>query len=321
MAGCTPRQKLWRVMVPSSRPMLMMGVNQVIMLALNMVIISSMIGAGGLGYEVLRGLRALKVGNAMEAGLAIVALAIALDRLSQAFAHRTAAAKVHVESRGAFWQRYPNLVIALAVLAITTLASTVVPALADVPKAMTLSTAPMWKAAVTWATINLFDVIEIFRVALILGLLNPVRMFCENFPWTGAVFLLGLVGYQLGGWRLAGLVALLTAFCAAVGLWEKTMATVYLSGLSAAVSCLIGIPIGILAARNDRFEKFITPLLDTLQTLPSFTDTTFLLLHHPGRHAVSDWRRLRHDRHCGVCRGAGHPLHQPWYSPSAAGTH
>ncbi len=86
MAGCTRRQKLWRVLVPGAKPSLMMGVNQVIMLALNMVIISSMIGAGGLGYDVLLALRALKVGQAMEAGLAIVILAIVLDRLSQAAA-------------------------------------------------------------------------------------------------------------------------------------------------------------------------------------------------------------------------------------------
>ena len=201
MAGCTARQKLWRVMLPSARPMLMVGVNQVIMLALNMVIISSMIGAGGLGYEVLLGLRALKVGAAMEAGLAIVALAIALDRLSQAFARRTAAAKVHMETQPPLWKRYPNLLIAVAVLAVTTLGSIVVPVLHHVPKEYTLTTAPLWKAAVTWATINLFDVIETFRVALILGLLNPVRHFCEQFPWTGAVFLLGLAGFQLG--RLA----------------------------------------------------------------------------------------------------------------------
>ena len=62
MAGCTRRQKLWRVLVPSARPTLMVGVNQVIMLALNMVIIASMIGAGGLGYDVLLALRALKIG-------------------------------------------------------------------------------------------------------------------------------------------------------------------------------------------------------------------------------------------------------------------
>lgn len=269
MAGCTARQKLWRVLLPSARPTLMVGVNQVIMLALNMVIIASMIGAGGLGYDVLLALRALKVGEAMEAGLAIVALAIALDRLSQALARRQALG--HAGETGAgLLRRYPHLVLALAVLAATTLASLFVPALADVPKAITFTTAPAWKAAVTWITINFFDAIEVFRVTLILYVLNPVRAFCEGFPWLGAVFLLGLAGYQLAGARLAILIAALTAFCAVTGLWEKTMATVYLCGISAFVACLIGIPLGLMASRSDRFEKIITPVIDTLQVLPSF---------------------------------------------------
>ncbi|MCZ8542937.1 ABC transporter permease subunit [Mesorhizobium qingshengii] len=270
MAGCTARQKLWRVLLPSARPTLMVGVNQVIMLALNMVIIASMIGAGGLGYDVLLALRALKVGEAMEAGLAIVALAIALDRLSQAIAHNNAKGHVHQETNPVFWRRYPNLALAIAILVVTTLLGLFLPAFAAVPKAITFTTAPLWKAAVNWVTINFFDMIEAFRVALILNVLNPVRAFCEGFPWLGAVFLLGLAGYQLSGLRLAALVAVLTAFCAVTGLWEKTMATVYLCGISAFIACLIGIPIGLMASRSDRFEKIVTPVIDTLQVLPSF---------------------------------------------------
>ncbi|RVD16339.1 MAG: ABC transporter permease subunit [Mesorhizobium sp.] len=270
MAGCTARQKLWRVLLPSARPTLMVGVNQVIMLALNMVIIASMIGAGGLGYDVLLALRALKVGEAMEAGLAIVALAIALDRLSQAIAHKQAKGHAHQEMSPSLWQRYPNLTLAIAILVVTTLLGLFVPAFAAVPKAITFTTAPLWKAAVNWVTINFFDTIEAFRVALILNLLNPLRAFCEGFPWLGAVFLLGLAGYQLSGLRLAVLVAALTAFCAITGLWEKTMATVYLCGISAFIACLVGIPIGLMASRSDRFEKIVTPVIDTLQVLPSF---------------------------------------------------
>ncbi|ESX22618.1 ABC transporter permease subunit [Mesorhizobium sp. LSJC264A00] len=270
MAGCTARQKLWRVLLPSARPTLMVGVNQVIMLALNMVIIASMIGAGGLGYDVLLALRALKVGEAMEAGLAIVALAIGLDRLSQAIAHKQAKGHVQQQANQSFWRRYPNLSLAIAILVVTTLLGPFVPAFAAVPKEITFTTAPLWKAAVSWVTINFFDVIEAFRVALILNVLNPLRAFCEGFPWLGAVALLGLAGYQFGGLRLAALVAALTAFCAVTGLWEKTMATVYLCGISAFIACLIGIPIGLMAARSDRFEKIVTPIIDTLQVLPSF---------------------------------------------------
>jgi glycine betaine/proline transport system permease protein len=270
MTGCTARQKLWRVLLPSARPTLMVGVNQVIMLALNMVIIASMIGAGGLGYDVLLALRALKVGEAMEAGLAIVALAIALDRLSQAAARRQTEVHGELTEGLSFWVRYPNLSLALLLLAGTTLLSLVIPFFADVPKAITFTTAPAWKAAVSWITINFFDAIEAFRVFLILYILNPVRAFCEGFPWLGAVFLLGLAGWQLGGARLATLVALLTAFCAVTGLWEKTMATVYLTGISVVIACLIGIPLGLAASRSDRFEKIITPIIDTLQVLPSF---------------------------------------------------
>ena len=267
MAGCTRRQKLWRVLIPSARPTLMVGVNQVIMLALNMVIISSMIGAGGLGYDVLLALRALKIGQAMEAGLAIVALAIALDRLSQAAATRKPATIV---AAGPFWRRNPHLVLALGILAVTTLLTLAVPGFAKVPASLTFSTAPAWKAGVDWVTVNFFDAIEAFRVGLLVYVLNPVRAFCLGFPWLGAVFLLGLAGYQLGGVRLATLVAALTAFCAVTGLWEKTMATVYLCGVSVVIAALIGIPIGIWASRSDRVEGFVNPIIDTLQTLPSF---------------------------------------------------
>ncbi|WP_245443342.1 ABC transporter permease [Labrys okinawensis] len=268
MAGCTPRQKLWRVLIPTARPLLMVGVNQVIMLALNMVIISSMIGAGGLGYDVLLALRALKIGQGMEAGFAIVVLAIALDRLSQAFAHR-GGRPVHHEGSG-FVARHSHLILALALLAATTLASLVLPALAKIPASWTLSTAPWWKAGVDWITVHFFDVIETLRVGLLVYVLNPVRAFCEAIPWLAALVLLVLGGYRLAGWRLALLIGVLILFCASSGLWQKTMSTVYLCGVSAILAMLIGMPIGVWASRSDRVYRIIEPVVDTLQTLPSF---------------------------------------------------
>jgi glycine betaine/proline transport system permease protein len=81
--GSTPRQKLFKVQLPVALPTIMAGVNQCIMLALSMTVIASMIGAGGLGYQVLVGIQRVDIGMGFEAGLAIVIIAIILDRITQ----------------------------------------------------------------------------------------------------------------------------------------------------------------------------------------------------------------------------------------------
>jgi len=83
--GCTDRQLLFRVQLPSARPSIMAGVNQTMMLALSMVVIASMIGAGGLGNVVLQGIQRLDIGLGFKSGLSVVLLAIILDRITQSF--------------------------------------------------------------------------------------------------------------------------------------------------------------------------------------------------------------------------------------------
>ncbi|NBC31737.1 MAG: ABC transporter permease subunit [Alphaproteobacteria bacterium] len=83
--GCTGRQLLFKVQLPLAMPSIMAGVNQTIMLALSMVVIASMIGAGGLGNTVLTGIQRLDVGLGFEGGLGVVVLAIILDRITQSF--------------------------------------------------------------------------------------------------------------------------------------------------------------------------------------------------------------------------------------------
>ncbi|MDQ2101693.1 ABC transporter permease [Azospirillum isscasi] len=83
--GCTPRQLLFKVQMPTALPSIMAGINQTIMLSLSMVVIASMIGAGGVGNEVLRGIQRLDIGLGVEGGLAVVILAILLDRITQSF--------------------------------------------------------------------------------------------------------------------------------------------------------------------------------------------------------------------------------------------
>lgn len=83
--GCTSSQLLFKVQLPTAKPSIMAGVNQTIMLALSMVVIASMIGAGGLGDTVLRGIQRLDIGLGFEGGLGVVILAIILDRITQSF--------------------------------------------------------------------------------------------------------------------------------------------------------------------------------------------------------------------------------------------
>ncbi len=268
MAGCTRRQLLWRILVPSARPLLMVGVNQVIMAALNMVIIASMIGAGGLGYDVLLALRGgLKVGIALQAGIAIVLLAIVFDRLSKAIAAQKPTMYVPGQS---FRQRHPYLVAAAVVLAATTLLGLIVPELAVLPKSATLTTGSWLDQQITAFNKAAYDYINAVRVFLVLYILKPFKHFLLALPWLAVVPMLGLAGLQLGGWRLALLVMLLTLFCVVSGLWEPTVVTVYLVSISTLFASLIGIPLGILAARNDSADRILTVVIDTLQTIPAF---------------------------------------------------
>lgn len=81
--GSTKTQKLFKVQLPLAVPTIMAGINQTIMLALSMVVIAAMIGAGGLGGEVWTAIQRLKPGMGFQAGIAIVILAIILDRITQ----------------------------------------------------------------------------------------------------------------------------------------------------------------------------------------------------------------------------------------------
>jgi glycine betaine/proline transport system permease protein len=215
---------------------------------------------------VLLALRSLKVGAAFEAGIAIVLLAIALDRLSQAMANW----RPSYQAGRPFLARHRYALLCLAVLVATTLAGLLVPPLSRLPNYLTITTAPVWDASIKWITINYFDYIEALRVWLLVHFLNPVKAFLLSLPWLTVALLLAAGGLRLAGWRLASLVFILVTLIAAVGLWEKSIITVYLCGVSTLVAFLIGWPIGTYAARHDRAKRVIDMIVDTLQTIPAF---------------------------------------------------
>jgi glycine betaine/proline transport system permease protein len=86
--GSSTRQMMIKIQLPLAVPTIMAGVNQTIMLALSMVVIGAMIGAGGLGEQVLKGITQLRIGLGFESGLAVVVLAMILDRIAQGLGRR-----------------------------------------------------------------------------------------------------------------------------------------------------------------------------------------------------------------------------------------
>jgi glycine betaine/proline transport system permease protein len=269
MTGCTRRQTLWRVLIPASRTSLMVGVNQVIMLSLNMVIIASMIGAGGLGFDVLAALRRLDIGAGLEAGFAIVALALVLDRQSQATAERLARPE-SPDTALPFHLRHAHLAAALLAMLVGIALAVAWPFFQEVPANAALSTGSFWNDAVKWINVNFFDAIEAAKNAVLLNVMTPFKRFLADLPWFGVSALVALAGYVFGGWRLATTVAALCFFIAATGQWEKAMVTLYLCGVSVAISLLIGIPIAIAAAERPWLWRGLQAVIDTLQTMPSF---------------------------------------------------
>ncbi|MBN9886312.1 ABC transporter permease [Salipiger abyssi] len=269
MVGCTPRQQMWKVMVPSAKPTIMVGVNQVIMLTLNMVIIASMIGAGGLGYDVLTALRRLDIGGGIEAGIAIVVLAIALDRLSQEYATRTVEQTAR-QAQGGWLRRHRWALSAAAVALATFLAGMVLPWIQNYPAAAEISTGAFWTRAMEYINVTYFDTLDAIKTVILQWFMLPVRAFFTGIPWVWGLFAATLIGLRAGGWRLAALVFCLVGLIVLAGLWTPAMMTVYLCGVSVVIASVIGIPLGIWAAGSAGSNRVIGAFVDTLQTLPSF---------------------------------------------------
>ncbi len=268
MTGCTERQMTWRVLVPAALSSIMVGVNQVIMLSLNMVIIASMIGAGGLGFDVLSALRRLRIGDGFEAGIAIVVLAIAIDRLSQAFADR--AARITPKPKGSWLKRHPRTVLVAGVLGVSMALGLVWPLFQTFPEDSALTTGDFWNNGVKYLNITYFDQFEAVKIFILNNFMLPIKRFFLGIPWPWALAMLALLGWRFGGWRLALMNTLMAVFILTTGLWEKAMITVYLCGSAVIIAAAIGIPVGIWAGVSARAGRVIGVIIDTLQTLPSF---------------------------------------------------
>lgn len=262
MSGATKRQAYWRIQIPSSISFLGVGLNQAIMASLNMVIVASMIGSGGLGYLVLVALRRLDIGSALQAGMAIVVLAVILDRFSQALARL-------LIGEGTQGKTFNLPVTLVAWVGFSIAFSLAIPFIQDWPEGWTLTTAHFWNDMISWINQNLYGPLNAVRNGVLLNVMLPFRNYLLSMPWF--VLILGFVGagYWLGGQKTALFGGILMLLIAVTGFWTAAVTSIYLVLIGAIISLMIGLPIGYAASISPVARRAADLILDTLQTLPT----------------------------------------------------
>ncbi len=260
--GCSRSQFLWKVLVPTAWQRLQLGVNQVVMLSFSTVILAALIGAGGIGNDVLLALQRLALGAGLVAGTGITLMAILIDRYLQAISNRQH--RREQTSQRSFW-----IVIGLCLL-VPTLISFVYPPLAHYPESWTISTARYVDNVVDNIVGLIYGPLDAFKTFLLLDILMPIRAALLSLPWSFVVLLVIAGAWRTGGWRRAAFLGSLTAFLAVSGLWDRAVQTFYLCAAGVLLSILIGAPLGIIAGRSARGAKAILPIVDTMQTMPPF---------------------------------------------------
>ncbi|MGW7239187.1 ABC transporter permease [Streptomyces sp. NPDC054804] len=262
--GATRRQRLLTARLPLARKELLLGLNQTIMMALSMAVIASVIGAGGLGDRVYQALASVDVGAALAAGIPIVLLAVVLDRI-------TAAAG----DRGDTRPSPLGLLYALAATVAVAVAARLLGGL-DWPAAWTLNFAEPVNRAVDWMTAHLYSGVPVvggtadWAAHFTTWILDPVRSGLQWLPWWSVLLIVAALAWLIGTWRTALTAVLAMAAIGVLGVWEPSLDTLSQVLAAVAVTLVLGFATGIAAARSDRVERALRPVLDVFQTMPQF---------------------------------------------------
>ncbi len=276
--GATDLQQLFKVQLPMARRTILLGLNQVIMMAFGVVVLASLLGTGDLGQIVLAALQKQEVGRAFAAGLGIVLLAVALDRIStgeRSSRHsRLAAGLADVSPR----------TVTLVAIALPIVAMVLARALdaTQFPSSLQLDIAPTIDGWVDWVQDNLRKGVPFIGGTqavsdfITIYLLDPLRDFLLWLPWLMVIVLVAFAGWLSKGWKLAGAIALCLSLIATMGydnktlLWDHAMDTLSQVLVAIVLSVAIALPLGLWAGRSDRADRVLRPFLDGAQVLPQF---------------------------------------------------
>jgi glycine betaine/proline transport system permease protein len=265
--GATRAQTLRKVQLPLARRVIALGVNQTIMLALGMVVVTVLIGAPGLGVPIIRALESTNVGAAFDAGIAIVILAIIIDRITEHWSQSMDARRPVDPIADA---RRRRVVIAAVAIGVVAVGVGLIANATGFPSAIAISFEDPVNAATDYIKQNLFGLTDWMKNSFSEAVLNPLQTVLTTSPWWLVVALAFGYGWLISGVRAAITAALCLLLVAGFGLWQHGMETLSSVVIATAATLLIGLWLGILAARNRRFSSGIRPVLDFAQTMPSF---------------------------------------------------
>jgi glycine betaine/proline transport system permease protein len=274
MSGCSPRQIMFRVLIPTARHEILIGVNQVIMQCLAMAVIASFIGAKGLGYDLLVSLNMLNIGQALELGVSIVLIAVVLDKLSLAWANK----QIDYFANLPFHLRHKYSLAFFGVLILTSVIAYVITMLFPekanylyfINESQGFTTEKFWDFSVDWIITNTYQSVQSFNLFMITSILMPMKESYLAMPVAATLFLVAGTGYIVGGLRSAIVVTAFITFIALTPWWDYALITAYMTTFAVIVSAIIGCSVGVLCSRNRRATKVILLVCDTFQTFPSF---------------------------------------------------
>ena len=268
--GASRMQTLRKVQLPMAKQLVVLGINQTVMAALSFVVIAALIGAPGLGKPVIEALIIRNVGEGFVAGIAVVFVAILLDRSTSAAA--TKQISFIPPTAAQIKRKRIKLYIATAMTVVSIYLSRTFLWAAVWPESINLSekVSHATNTATEWITTNLYIFTVGFKDFISNWVLNPIEYILTGGPWFVTVAAITLLALIVGGLRVALLSAGLLMVIVWAGLWFETMVTLTQAIVATLLTMLIGIVLGIWVGRSERADKILRPFLDAGQTLPAF---------------------------------------------------
>ncbi|MBA0126080.1 ABC transporter permease subunit [Haloechinothrix sp. YIM 98757] len=269
--GATRWQSLTKVLLPTAKRTIVLGINQTMMAALAMVTIAALINAPGLGRTVINALQTRDVGTAFNGGLAIVVLAIVIDRVTTAAGTRQEQDAPAGTARGPLARR--GVLLATGVLALvgvwysrTYLWAAEFPGTAHVGRWVTVVTA----TATEWVKDNFAVLTTGVKNTVTAVAIDPLQALLTESPWwlvTAVVLALAVV---IGSIRAAIVAAVCLSLIILTGLWHDAMITLASVLIATALVVALAVVVGVWMGRSPRVDHVIRPVLDAGQTMPPF---------------------------------------------------